>query len=113
MMFSDQSASLLAHRMRFLGNPELLADAFEFCQPEGFNAVEWADAALVLEEDLKAGKAITLNDRNIALLVESLEGNSVIGRSVPSRRKGLIQLAEVVAKRLEPLIGRPVVPEVD
>lgn len=113
MMFGAQSASLLAHRMRYLGNPDLLADAFEFCQPKGFDAVEWADTALALEEDLKAGKAIELNDRNVALLVESLEGNSVIGRTAPSRRKGLIQVAEFVAKRLEPLIGRRVVPEVD
>lgn len=113
MMFGAQSACLLADRMRYLANPDLLADAFEFCQPEGFDAGEWADKALELEQDLKAGKAIELDDRNVALLVESLEGNSFIRRAAVTQRKGLIALAHVVAQRLEPFAGRAVVPEVN
>lgn len=110
--FSAPSANLLADRMRFLANPELLADAFEFCQPAGFNAQEWAEQALVLEGSLKEGRPIPLDDRNVALLVESLEGNRVIGQA-GNRRPQLIELARQVAFQLEPHAGRRVVPEVD
>lgn len=112
LMFGAPSANLLADRMRFLGNPELLADAFEFCQPEGFDAQAWADQALVLEGDLKEGRPIQLDDRNVALLVESLEGNRVIGLA-GKRRPQMMELAKIVAHRLEPYAGRRVLPEVD
>ncbi|MDG9809504.1 MULTISPECIES: hypothetical protein [Pseudomonas] len=112
MFFGEPSANLLADRMRFLANPELLADAFEFCQPEGFDAQAWAEQALILEGDLKEGRPIQLNDRNVALLVESLEGNRVIGQA-GKRRPQMIELAKIVAHRLEPHAGRRVMPEVD
>lgn len=111
LIVSPLSAGLLAHRMRFLGNAELLADTFEFNPPPGFDAESWADLAQLLEQDLKAAKAIELTPPNVALLVESLEGNSVIGQAAPGKRAGLIAMAGLLAKRLEPHMGRPVRPE--
>lgn len=112
IMFGRMSADLLAHRMRSLACAEILADIYEFNPPPDFNAETWADTARRITEDLVAGKAISPSAVNVALLVESLEGNSVIGATPQSRRKGLIELAEVTARRLEPYAGRPVHPEV-
>lgn len=110
MIFSPVSAQLLADRMRFLGCAELLADTFEFNTPPDFNAEAWAWRARDIAEDLKAGKAIALDDCAVALLVESLEGNRLIWQAT-SNRRGLIQVAAVVAKRLEPYAGRTVIPD--
>ncbi|MBD8671661.1 MULTISPECIES: hypothetical protein [Pseudomonas] len=108
---SPLSAGLLAHRMRFLGNAELLADTFEFNPPPGFDAESWADMAQALEQDLNAAKAIELTPPAVVLLVESLEGNSFIGLAPPSKREGLRSMAKLLAERLEPHMGRPVRPE--
>ena len=114
IMFSRMSADLLAHRMRYLGCPEILMDLYDFHKnrPEDFDAERWADTARVLTEDLKSGKAITPSHAAVELLVESLEGNSVIGQAPPNKRAGLIQVANVIAQRLEPYAGRPIHPEV-
>jgi len=111
MMFSPMSADLLADRMCFLSNPELMADTFEFNPPADFDARAWADAAQKLADDLKDGRAIELDDRNVTLLVESIEGNRLIWIAGKTKRAGLIQMAQVLAKRLEPYAGRPVRPE--
>lgn len=111
LIVSPLSAGLLAHRMRFLGNADLLADTFEFNPPPGFEAETWADMAQALERDLNEAKAIELTPPNVALLVESLEGNSVIGLAAPNKRAGLIAMAKLLAERLEPHVGRPVRPE--
>jgi hypothetical protein len=112
LMFSPMSAGLLADRMRFLVIPEILADVYEINPPAGFDAERWADVARDLTRDLREGKAIQTDPASIALLVESLEGNSVIGAAPASKRAGLIQMATMIAKRLEPYAGRPVHPEV-
>lgn len=113
IVFSSMGARFLAERMRFLGNAELLADTFELNPPQGFEAEAWADTAQELTETLKAGKAIEPTPRNVELLVESLEGSSVIGRASPNLRSGLTEIALLVAKRLEAYAGRPVRPELD
>lgn len=112
LMFSRMSADLLAHRMRFLACPEILADLYDINPPAGFDVERWADTARALTEDLQAGKAIDPNQTTIALLVESLEGNSIIGKSPSSARAGLTQVATMIAQRLEPYAGRPIHPEV-
>ncbi|WP_219097764.1 hypothetical protein [Pseudomonas sp. UMAB-40] len=112
LMFSRMSADLLAHRMRFLACPEILADFYEINPPADFDAERWADTARALTEDLRAGKAIKPDHATIALLVESLEGNSVIAKAPMSSRAGLIEVAAMIAHRLEPYAGRPVHPEV-
>ena len=112
LMFSRMSADLLAHRMRFLGCPEILIGLYDFNPPQGFEPESWADTARALTEDLKSGKAITPSQPVIALLVESLEGNSVIGQAPPNKRAGLIQVATMIAQRLEPYAGRSIHPEV-
>lgn len=112
LMFSRMSADLLAHRMRYLGCPEILICLYEINPPEGFDAERWADTARALTEDLQSGKAITPSLTAVALLVESLEGNSVIGKAAPNKRNGLIQVATMIADRLEPYAGRPIHPEV-
>jgi hypothetical protein len=106
------SADLIAHRMRSLACPEILADVFEINPPPHFDAERWADAARDIAQNLAAGKAITAEPMHIVLLVESLEGNSVIGKTPQNRRAGMIEIANVAASRLEPYIGRPVRPEV-
>lgn len=111
IFFSAMAAELLAARMRFLGNAELLADTYEYNPPAGFEPESWADAAQAITEALKAGQPILATPRNIELLVESLEGNHLIGLAAPAKRRGLIDLANMVAKRLETYIGRPVRPE--
>lgn len=114
LMFSRMSADLLADRMRYLGCPEILMDLYDFNTntPADFDAERWADTARALTEDLKSGKAITPSSSAVALLVESLEGNSVIGQAPPNKRAGLIQVAIMIAQRLEPYAGRPIHPEV-
>lgn len=112
LMFSRMSADLLAHRMRFLACPEILADLYDINPPAGFDLERWADTARALTEDLQAGKAITPDQATIALLVESLEGNSVIAKAPMSSRAGLIQVAAMIATRLKPYAGRTIYPEV-
>ncbi|RUT30876.1 hypothetical protein WG29040_23340 [Pseudomonas sp. PAMC 29040] len=112
LMFSRMSADLLAHRMRFLACPEILADLYDINPPADFDLERWADTARALTEDLHSGKAITPSPATIALLVESLEGNSVIGKAPISARAGLVQVAAMIAKRLEPYAGRSIHPEV-
>lgn len=112
LMFSRMSADLLAHRMRFLACPEILADLYDINPPADFDLECWADTARALTEDLQSGKAINPNQTVIALLVESLEGNSVIGKAPTSSRPGLIQVANMIAQRLEPYAGRSIHPEV-
>lgn len=111
IFFSAMAAELLAARMRFLGNAELLADTYEYNPPAGFEPESWADAAQAITEALKAGQAIPATPRNVELLVESLEGTHLIELAPPTKRRGLIDLANMVAKRLEKYIGRPVRPE--
>jgi hypothetical protein len=111
-MFSRMSADLLAHRMRFLACPEILADLYDINPPADFDLERWADTARALTEDLKSGKAINPSPAAIALLVESLEGNSVIGKAPTSKRPGLIQVASMIAERLQPYAGRSIHPEV-
>lgn len=112
LMFSRMSADLLAHRMRFLACPEILADLYEINPPADFDVERWADTARTLTEDLRAGKSITPDHATIELLVESLEGNSVIASAPQSKRAGLIQVAAMIAARLEPYAGRSIHPEV-
>lgn len=112
IMFGRMSADLLAHRMRSLACADILADLYEFNPPPEFDAEAWADVACRIAQDLAAGKAILADPVAVALLVESLEGNSVIGMASDSRRAGLIQIADLTARRLEPYAGRPVRPEV-
>lgn len=111
IVFGSMAAGFLADRMRFLGNAELLADTYEYNPPPGFDAEKWADAAQAMTEALKAGQGIQPTPCNLELLVESLEGNRLIGLAKGSARSGLVELANLVAKRLEPYIGRPVRPE--
>lgn len=112
IMFSRMSADLLAHRMRFLGCPEILTGLYEINPPPDFDVERWADTARSLTQDLRDGKAINPSQAAIALLVEALEGNSVIGMAPIDRRAGLISVAAMIAKRLEPYAGRPITPEV-
>jgi hypothetical protein len=107
------SALFLAARMRYLGNAELLADIYEYNPPSGFEPESWADSAQALTEALKAGKAIEPTPCHVQLLVESLEGNSLIGLASSNKRAGLAEVAKLIAKRLESYIGRPVRPELD
>lgn len=111
IVFSAMAASFLADRMRFLGNAELLADTYEYSPPAGFDAEQWADAAQAITEALRAGQGIQPTACNVELLVESLEGNRLIGLAKPSAKSGLIELANMIAKRLEPYVGRQVRPE--
>lgn len=112
IMFSRMSADLLAHRMRFLGCPEILTGLYEINPPPNFDVERWADTARGLTQDLRDGKAINPSQESIALLVEALEGNSVIGMAPIERRAGLISVAAMIAHRLEPYAGRPIKPEV-
>jgi len=111
IVFSPMSAKFLADRMRFLGNADLLADTYEFNPPEGFNAESWADAAQAMTEALQTGKAIEPTACNVELLVESLEGNRLIGLCAANKRTGLTEVANLIARRLEAYVGRPVRPE--
>lgn len=113
IIFSGMAGVFLAERMRFLGNAELLADTYEYNPPVGFDAETWADAAQGLTEALRAGQAIQASARNVELLVESLEGNQTIALASAGMREGLVSLANQIAKRLEPYMGRPVRPELN
>lgn len=112
LMFSRMSADLLAHRMRFLACPEILADLYDINPPPDFDLERWADTARTLTQDLKDGKAICPDAATIALLVEALEGNSVIAKAPMASRAGLIAVADMIAQRLKPYAGRTVHPEV-
>lgn len=112
MIFSPMAADLLAHRMRFLACPEILSNLYEFNTPANFDLELWADTARSLTQALKDGSAIALDGAVVELLVESLEGNSVIGTAPQSKRPGLIQIANMIAQRLQPYAGRQIHPEI-
>lgn len=104
LLMSRFSADLLMGRLRFLATPQVMADTFQSASVPMFSAEVWAQAADELVQRLEAGRGVTMDRTNTLILVEALEGFDL----GPATHSGRQQIAELLAKRLEPFIGRHV-----
>jgi len=111
LLFSCFAARFMADHLRFLSSPEVMQDTFGSTDDPFFDADVWAQAAASLLLELEAGAAIDMDRTNTILLVEAVEGSGQILQAPQDQRSGLISVAIMVAKRLEPYAGRTVVPD--
>jgi len=104
LLLSRFSADLLVGRLRFLSSPHTMHETFEAASEPLFRADEWAQAAAELVYRLEAGSVVGMDRTNTLILVEALEGSSL----GPASNSGRQQVAELLARRLEPYVGRQV-----
>ncbi|WP_122558473.1 hypothetical protein [Pseudomonas viridiflava] len=104
LLMSRFSAELLVVRLRFLSTPHVMSETFQSASVPMFSADVWAQAADELVQRLEAGRAVTMDRTNTLILVEALEGFDL----GPATQSGRQQIAALLAKRLEPFIGRQV-----
>lgn len=105
LMISRFAAGVLIDRLRFLSSPQVMLDTFEAAQEPHFSADAWALAATKLAQRLAAGQAVSMDRIHAVILVEALEGSCLWA----SKQAGWREVAALLAKRLEPFIGRRVV----
>lgn len=104
-MISRFAAGVLLDRLRFLSSPQVMLDTFDAAKEPHFSADVWALAATRLVQCLEAGQGVSMDRVSAVLLVEALEGSSLGA----AKQAGLQEVAALLAKRLEPFIGRRVV----
>lgn len=107
MLISRVAAGFLLDRLRFLSTDQVMLETFQAAEEPSFCADVWARAAAELAQRLEAGLAVEMDRTNTVILVEALEG-SRIGLA----KAGWLELASLLARRLEPFIGRRVMLDV-
>jgi hypothetical protein len=105
LVISRFAAGVLLDRLRFLSSPQVMLETFETVEEPFFSADVWALAATDLVQRLEAGQAVEVGHTNAAILVEALEGSSLGSAGKTGRQ----EVAALLAKRLEPFIGRRVI----
>lgn len=108
LLFSSYGARFLLKHLRFLSCPEVVRDAFEWSAVPCFDADVLANAAQAMVLELEAGTPVKMDRTNTLLLVEAVEGTSQLYTAPISQRAGLVSVAQMIAKRLEPYAGRKV-----
>lgn len=105
LMISRFAAGVLLARLRFLSSPQAMLETFNEAHEPHFSADVWALAATELVQQLDAGQAVSMERVNAVILVEALEGSSLGAANQAGRR----EVAALLAKRLEPFVGRRVI----
>jgi len=102
MLISRVAAGVLLDRLRFLSTAQVMLETFQAAEEPLFSADGWARAAAELAQRLEEGLAVDMDRVNTVILVEALEGSRI------GARAGWQELATLLARRLEPFIGRRV-----
>lgn len=102
MLISRVAAGVLLDRLRFLSTGQVMLETFHAAREPMFCAEAWARAAGELVQRLEGGLAVEMDRINTVILVEALEGSRI------GTKAGWQELATLLARRLEPFIGRRV-----
>lgn len=111
LVFSPYGARFLVKHLNFLSCPDAAQDAFEWSAIPSFDADVLAKAAHALVLKLEAGMAVEMDQLNTLLLVEAVEGTSQLYTAPLSHRAGLVSVAQMIANRLTPFVGRQIILE--
>lgn len=102
MLISRVAAGVLLDRLRFLCCAQVMLETFQAAEEPLFSADVWALAAAELVQRLEEGLAVEMDRTNTVILVEALEGSRI------GSKAGWQELATLLARRLEPHVGRRV-----
>lgn len=105
------SAAILLPRLKFLSEVKAAGETFSTAKERQVTAEKWAEEARTLKLALALGYLIELDWLNVVLLVEALEGSQAVRKAPIEALYGVIRLAQSLAQRLEPHIGRAVIPD--